>query len=124
MWMSFGRPAPRRSAPPRGPSLYRAWTEAPASVLARLASPGFSLAEAAMMERWAEAQRPWGLSLRLRRDVTGEAKLAEVFGPDGCAPLAIVTHDPLGGLRVDDFAGEVHACASLEEAQGLILETL
>jgi hypothetical protein len=124
MWMSFGRPAPRRPAVPSAPSLYRAWTTSPASVLARLSLPGFTLAETAAMERWAEGQRPWGLGLRLRRDATGAAKLAEVFGPDGCAPLAIITHDPDGGFRVDDFSGEVHACASLDEAQGLVLETL
>jgi hypothetical protein len=90
-------------------------------VLAELDPPGFTLAEAAALEAWGEAQRPWGLSVRLRRDHTGAAKLAEVLSPDDGAPIAILYRVPTGPLRVDDFAGEVHACASLGEAQDRIL---
>ena len=115
-----------RHAPPsrKVPSLYRDWTATPASVLAELDPPGFTLAEAAMLEAWGEAQRPWGLRVRLRRDHTGAAKLAEVLGLDEGAPMAILYRTPVGRLRVDDFSGEVHTCLSLNEAQQRISGTI
>ena len=124
MSISYASPAARPPVQPRTGSLYRNWTEAPARVLEQLQHRAFSLADAAAMEAWAEEQRPWGLSMRLRRDLTGTARLAEIIGPDGCAPLALLYFDDCGRVRVDDYSGEVHACASLEEAHVLVLECL
>jgi hypothetical protein len=104
--------------------LYHDWTATPGSVLAELDPPGFTLAETAVLEAWGEAQRPWGLRVRLRRDYTGAAKLAEVLNLDDDAPLAILYHAPAGRLRVDDFSGEVHTCRSLNDAQQRILEAI
>ena len=114
---------PRRSAAQMS-SLYRDWTEIPGSVLEELDPPGFTLAEADALNAWGKAQHPWGLSVRLRRDHTGAAKLAEVFDLDDGAPMAILYREPAGQLRVDDFSGEVHTCASLTEAQERIVGSL
>lgn len=121
MWMSLASLAPRPALPAPGGSLYRAWAEAPAAAMARLDAAAFSLAEAAEMEAWAEAQARWGLSLRLRRDLCGVARLAEVFGPDGCAPLALLYRSADGRLRVDDFAGETRDCGSVAAALDAVL---
>jgi hypothetical protein len=93
-------------------------------VLAELDPPGFTLTETAALEAWGEAQRPWGLSVRLRRDYTGAAKLAEVLSPDDGAPMAILYRTPAGRLHVDDFSGEVHTCLSLSDAQDRILRAI
>ena len=106
------------------PSLYRDWADIPRSVLEELDPPGFTLAEADALSMWGEAQRPWGLSVRLRRDHTGAAKLAEVIDRDDGAPMAILYREPAGQLRVDDFSGEVHTCSSLSEAQERILRNV
>ena len=119
-WTLWMRALPQ-PAPSGLPSLYRDWTTIPGSVLAELDPPGFTLAEASAQDARGEAQRPWGLSVRLRRDDTGVAKLAEVLSLDDSAPIAILYRAPAGPLRVDDFSGEVHSCASLSEAQDRIL---
>lgn len=121
MWMSFGRAAPRRAPAAREPSLYRDWMAAPDRVMASLAASAFSLAEAAEAEAWATRQRDWGLGLRLRRGPDAAARVIEVHGPDGCAPLALLYRGADGGLRVDGWAGEVHGCASLSAALGTVL---
>ena len=102
-------------------SLYRDWTEIPCSVLDELDPPGFTLAEVEALNAWGEAQRAWGLSVRLRWDHTGTAKLAEVFDLDVGAPIAILYREPEGRLRVDAFSGDMHTCGSLSEAQQRIL---
>ena len=127
MWMSARRPAspaaPLARAPsPYRASLYRDWVETPAAAMERVGEAGFSLAEASELLAWGEAQRPWGLSLRLRRDLRGAARLAEIVGPDGCAPLALLYRSVDGTLRVDDFAGEVRVCAAVAAALEIVLE--
>jgi hypothetical protein len=122
MWMPFKRPAHHPPQAGREASLFRDWIEDPAAAMARLGPQVFSLAEADALAAWDAGQRAWGLGVRLRRDTRGAARLAEILGPDGCVPLALLYRGADGRLRVDDFAGVVRRCDTLEAALETVLE--
>lgn len=103
-----------------GPNLYRSWTASEASTRWLLRREDvLSDAEVGAAEDWARTQRNWGLHVRLRDGAAGRPQVLEVLGPDLEVPQVII-YRTRHGVQADEFTGDSHLFASLDEALGQV----